>query len=224
MISPAADYRNQQTFKADSAKPSDSTAVTSQYQEDMHFLKCLARKEDKQTHKRDVLLPRYLPEVERYLQSGKIYYHAVFVQCTIWLFDTEQFDLALAYAGIATKQGQISPFKRSIAAFAADTIYQWAEQQFEQRLDIDPYFAIVLNHLTTDWKLPEQLCAKYYKLAGMYVLSKAHETGLPSHIHDQQTLLLADSLFIRAEQEHYKIGVKTQRNRIQMRLKALAAE
>ncbi|MEC4725846.1 hypothetical protein HWQ46_09850 [Shewanella sp. D64] len=224
MISPAADHRNQQTFKIDSAKPCDSVSITSQFQEDMHFLKCLERKEDKQTHKREVLLPRYLPEVTRYLQSGKIYYHAVMVQCTVWLFDTEQFELALAYTGIATKQGQISPFKRSLAAFAADAIYLWAVQQFEQGRDIDPYFAIVLNHLLTDWKLPEQLCAKYFKLAGLYVLSKAHETGLPSHIVDEKTLRLADSLFLRAEQEHYKIGVKTHRNRIEMRLKALAAQ
>ncbi len=116
---------------------------------------------------------------------------------------------------------QPSPFRRPLCVFAADTIYQWAERQFEARQPIDPYFAIVLSHMRSDWRLPEALCARYCKLAGQYVLSQAADNGLPSHIHDRQTLETALKLFEMAHQEYPKIGVKTLITRIQMRLNAL---
>ncbi|MDC8855990.1 phage terminase small subunit [Shewanella algae] len=221
MISPAADWREQQTFVSAPSLGTDNGTLHRQFDEDISFIKQLSRQEDRQAYKRDTLLPRYLPEVERYLAAGKVYVHTIFVQCIIWLFDTEQFDLALAYAGTAIKQGQPSPFRRPLCVFAADTIYQWAERQFEARQPIDPYFAIVLSHMRSDWRLPEALCARYCKLAGQYVLSLAADNGLPSHIHDRQTLETALKLFEMAHQEYPKIGVKTLITRIQMRLNAL---
>lgn len=222
MISPTADFREQQGFVSHPDKGAAHETLMQQFNQDVVFLKQLSRHEDRCDLKRDTLLPRYRPAVQRYLDSGKCYANALFVQCIIWLFDTEQFDDALDWVEIAIKQHQPSPFRRPLSVFAADTIYQWAERQLTSSKPIDPYFARVLAHMHRDWRLPEALSAKYYKLAGLHVLKQAAANGQPSHVHDTGVLNVAMKLLEKAQQEHTKIGVKNLINRIQMRLRALA--
>ncbi|WP_051201900.1 phage terminase small subunit [Ferrimonas senticii] len=222
MISPAANFREQVTFKAAPNQwAAERDTIERQFDEDLAFLRQLARQDDRNDFKRDTLLPRYLPEVARYLAAGKVYQHRIFVQCIVWLFDTEQLGQALDYTHIAVMQGQTSPFRRPMEVFAADVVFAWAERQFAARQSIDPYFAVVLTRLTHDWRLPEPLCARYYKLAALHILAKEDPSMVPSAIDNASALQTAQKLLEMAQQQYSKIGVKTLIGRISMRLNAL---
>ncbi|HHX3894317.1 TPA: phage terminase small subunit, partial [Citrobacter freundii] len=64
---------------------------------------------DRVEFKRDVLLPRWTPTVEAYLESGQVYANPVFAWCVIWLFDVGDLDKALDWADIAISQQQATP-------------------------------------------------------------------------------------------------------------------
>ncbi|WP_105634590.1 phage terminase small subunit [Cronobacter dublinensis] len=53
---------------------------------------------NREAYKRDVLLPRWMPTVESYLEGGKVYPNPVFAWCVVWLFDAGDFEKALAWA------------------------------------------------------------------------------------------------------------------------------
>ncbi|STQ13061.1 phage terminase subunit [Enterobacter cloacae] len=52
---------------------------------------------DRIEHKRNVLLPKWVPTVEAYLASGQVYANPVLAWCVIWLFDVGDLDKALEW-------------------------------------------------------------------------------------------------------------------------------
>lgn len=183
---------------------------------------------DKITHKKTVLLPKWLPIVAEYLTKvengkGKKYDHPIFAYCIIWLFDVENLDQAINYAFKAIDYGQpmADGIRRSWPSFVADTVYTWAEEQAEKGNSIEPYFGQVFEQVTTRWALREQVSAKYYKFAGLALLRS--ETGdiTPAHVGDIDRLKRADQLLAKAAELHKHAQVKTVRNRIAMRIRAL---
>lgn len=195
---------------------------------DLKRLKSFVRRSDKVAHKRDVLLPKWLPIVTEYLEQvetkkGKRYDHPIFAYCTVWLFDVGNLSMAIEYGlkAISYAQPMVPGIRRKWPSFIADNVFEWAEDQAEQGNSIEPYFSDVFNHVANSWKLPEQVTAKYYKFAGLALLRTENGKVTPSHIGDISKLKQADTLLAKAAELHKHAQVKTVRSRIAMRIRAL---
>ncbi|HCU66179.1 MAG TPA: terminase [Rheinheimera sp.] len=197
---------------------------------DLKRLKAFERRADKIAHKRDVLLPKWLPIVEAYLNERKekghektVSDHPIFAYVTVWLFDVGNLGRALEFAFAAIELGQpmAGSIRRKWPGFIADTVFDWAELQAEHGHSIEPYFGTVFNRVVGEWKLPEQVTAKFYKFAGLALLRAKNGDIAPSHIGDVDRLKRADQLLEKAADLHKHAQVKTVRNKIAMRLRAI---
>ncbi len=131
--------------------------------------------------KRNELLGKYQPYIQRYCESGLVFPNRVLVQVMVWLFDTAQFDDGLELAEIAIAQGQLMPerFKRDIQTFVADAVCEWAYDEYSAERSPEPYLSDLLVRVDGDWRLPEQIPAKYHKLIGIRALeAEEFETAL----------------------------------------------
>ena len=193
---------------------------------DRERLAALPRIQDRVELKRNELLPKWLPHVERYLSAGKVWPNPVFAWCIIWLFDTGELERALDWADIAIAQDQPTPdrLKSRFPAFVADQILAWAELQAESGHAIEPYFSRVFKHIREDWRLHEKHTAKFYKFAGEFLLRDSSGTPAPSIITDREALSRAFELLTVADKLWPKIGVKSRINRIEARLRQLDKE
>ncbi|HBA6939913.1 TPA: terminase [Escherichia coli] len=188
----------------------------------LHDIELIA---DKKAFKRDTLLPRWLPHVRDYLDRGRVYQNPVFVYCVIWLFDTGQFEPALQWADIAVAQGQKTPerFRSGLPTFVAHFILEWAEGEAERGNGYEPYFSQVFDRIRHTWQVNERLTARYYRFAGLQLLRNGGDRPQASAVSDPEVLMQADELLASAEALHPRIQVKTHRQRIAMRLRALLA-
>ncbi len=71
------------------------------------------------------------------------------------------------------------------------------------------------------WRLHEQVTAKWYKFAGLQLLRGEDGQKTAAGVDDVETLQKADQLLATAEQYYLKIGVKTQRQTIAARIRKL---
>lgn len=164
----------------------------------------------RQLLKRDELLPKYLDYVQRYRDSGLSFPNSVVMQVLVWLFDTEQFEAGLDLANFAMEQGQPMPerFKRNVQTFVADAVIEWAEAEQKAGRSPEPYLSDLLPRVDDEWKLTEQIPAKYHKLIGIRALDAREWTKAITH-------------FERATELHAAVGVGT---RLEGARKALAKE
>lgn len=196
---------------------------------DLKKLKSFARRQDKISHKRDVLLPKWLPIVDEYLaqvaSGDKPYDNPLFARCTIWLFDISDFGraLELAFKAIELDQPMAPGIRREWPSFISDTVFEWAEIQAEHGRSVEPYFSQVFAKVADHWKLAEPITAKFYKFKGLSLLRSTTGEVKPSTIGDADLLQQADSLLEKAASLHKHAGVKTVRHQIEMRLRALEA-
>ena len=200
---------------------------------DLKRLKACVRRADKIAHKRDVLLPKWLPVVKDYLASlesslennseVKPYDHPIFAYCTIWLFDISDLSGAISFGLKAIEYGQpMAPgIRRKWPSFIADTVFDWAQTEAEHGNSVEPYFTDVFEHVVNEWVLPEQVTAKFYKFAGLALLRSQNGDVTPSRVGDVAKLKKADQLLAKAADLHKHAQVKTVRNRIAMRIRAL---
>ncbi|WP_089368137.1 phage terminase small subunit [Pseudoalteromonas nigrifaciens] len=195
-------------------------------EDDLKRLKSYVTRADKITHKREVLLPKWLPIVEDYLaKKGKQNEdNPIFAYCTIWMFDVGNFarGLEFGFRAIEFNQPMASSIRRKWPGFIADTVFDWAQTQAEKGHSIEPYFGQVFSNVANHWKLPEQVTAKYYKFAGLALLRSKNGDISPSTVGDVQRLQQADGYLAKAAELHKHAQVKTVRNKIAMRLRAIA--
>ncbi|PSW14410.1 terminase [Photobacterium rosenbergii] len=192
-------------------------------EEDIKRLKQLSRIADKVAMKRNELLPKYMPYVERYLAEGDVFANQVFAYVVIWLFDTEQFDQAIEWAFLCIEQGQPTPdsVKRDWPHFAADVVLAWCEVQAERGNSVEPYCSTVFKKVSNEWRLNEKLTAKWFKFCGLLLLRDIHGKALPSSVESADKLQQATELLMKAQEFNPKCGVKTVLDKIDMRLRAL---
>ncbi|MEC5342163.1 phage terminase small subunit [Brenneria populi] len=190
---------------------------------DIERLKSQPMIRDRVEMKRRELLPRWLPTVRAYLDSGEVYQHPIFAYCIVWLFDVDEFDQALDWADIAIAQGQRTPdnIKRSFAAFVADTVLEWAEQTADSGQSVEPYFSRTFNNVVENWRLHEEITAKWFKFAGLLLLRDDHGQPRATASDDVALLEKADLLLAQAEKYHRKVGVGTMRKTIAARIRSL---
>jgi hypothetical protein len=176
--------------------------------------------------KRDELLPRWLPTVEAYLAGDKRYMNLALVYCVIWLFDTGEMERALDWADIAISEGQAMPenFKSTMPAFVADTMLEWATNEAAAGHSIEPYFKRTFNNIRDKWRLHEDINAKWFKFAGLYLLRDENGAPRATAVEDVDVLEQADALLAQAEKYNKNAGVKTMRTKIAARINGLTAE
>lgn len=112
-------------------------------EKDVEHARTLLTIADRIEFKRDVLLPRWVPTVEAYLESNQVYANPVFAWCVIWLFDVGDLDKALDWADIAISQQQATPdrLRSNFPTFVADTMLAWAQETAGRGESIEPYFS-----------------------------------------------------------------------------------
>lgn len=192
---------------------------------DVARLRGIERVADKVEMKRSELLPKWLPHARAYLEGERVYQNPILVYCIIWLLDTQQFGQALDWADIAIAQGQETPgnIKSKLPTFVASNILNWAEREAEAGHSVQPYFSQVFGKVAKTWQINERLAARYYKFAALLLL-RSGGSEQPSAISSVDLLEQADALLEKAALLHQKVQVKTLRQRIAMRLRALAGE
>lgn len=190
---------------------------------DVKKLRGLTRIADRIDMKRDELLPRWEPVAREYVESGKAYPNPILVYCIIWLIDVKRFDTALAWADLAIEQGQEMPpnIKSKMPAFIAASIYDWAEMEAEAGRTVEPYFCQVFDKVAHHWRLNERIASKYYRFAALWLLRDEDGKPRASSITDVALLEKSDQLLAKASELHPKIQVKTMRERIAARIRAL---
>ncbi|WP_442904096.1 phage terminase small subunit [Hafnia sp.] len=231
MITPAQRFRRnlavQQQLQANEALTPSPDSLHLQLRElenDVSRLRSLVARSERVDMKRDVLLPKWMPTVEQYLKGEKVFNNPPFMYCIIWLFDTGELGKALDWADIAIAQNQTTPenFKSNLPTFVADTMLGWARDQFASGNSIEPYFSRTLKNVAEQWRLHEELKAKWMKFAGVYLLrDDAGKAVSPSGINDPERLKMADAYLAAAQSLHRNSGVKSIRERIDARLRAM---
>lgn len=176
--------------------------------------------------KRDVLLPRWMPTAQTWLEGGSVQQNPVFAWCVVWLFDTGQFDQALDWADVAIVRGQDTPaaFGSTFPVFVADTMLSWAEQEAAQGNDLEPYFSRTLENVMQHWNVYEVIKAKYLKFSGLHLLRDENGEPRAAATDDRDVLLRAKELLEQAKGFDPKCGVGTMLQRIAARLRALEKE
>ncbi|ECF2922858.1 terminase [Salmonella enterica subsp. enterica serovar Manhattan] len=190
---------------------------------DVKRLRSLTTLADRIDMKSNDLLPKWEPVVREYVESGKAYPNPILVYCIIWLIDVRRFDTALAWADLAIQQGQEMPpnIKSKMPAFIAASIYDWAEVEAEAGRTVEPYFQQVFDKVAHHWRLHERIASKYYRFAALWLLRDEDGKPRASSITDVALLEKADRLLAKAAELHPKIQVKTMRQRIAARIRAL---
>ncbi|MBD1229332.1 phage terminase small subunit [Xenorhabdus griffiniae] len=195
-------------------------------EQDVKRLRGLLTTAERVEMKRRELLPNYLPTAQRYLDEGEVYSNPIFVYCVIWLFDIGEFDQGLDWADIAIEQGQLTPdhFRSGFPAFVADTVLLWAQREAEAGNPVEPYFSRTFHNVTEKWKVHEKIKAKYYKFAALRLLKGDNADIKASSVDSLDVLAQADSWLATAHQYNPASGVKTYRQRIAARIRALTNE
>ncbi|MGV7960367.1 phage terminase small subunit [Photorhabdus tasmaniensis] len=195
-------------------------------EQDIKRLRQLALTAERVEMKKRELLPNYLPTAERYLAEGEIYRNPIFAYCVIWLFDIGDFAKGLDWADIAIEQGQLTPdnFRSSFPAFVADTVLLWAQVEADAGNSVEPYFSRTFQNVTGKWKVHEKIKAKYYKFAALNLLKGDNAEIKASSVDRWDVLEQVDIWLSKAHQCNPKSGVKTYRQRIAARLRALTTQ
>lgn len=195
-----------------------------EFEQDKLKLKEFVQIAEKVNHKRDVLIPKYKPVAEAYLEAGESYQNPIFTDLIIWLFDVGDLETAVNWLFKAIELNLPTPenFKReSWAVVCADAVLEWAEVQQTHGYSVEPYFSQVLEKIDTVWKLPEQLEAKWYKFAGYSLLLNDKNEPQPSQVGDIERLEKARNWLNKAKEKHEKCGVKTKIAEIEQRIRAI---
>lgn len=153
-------------------------------EKDVAAAAAISNRAERMEFKRDVLLPRWMPTAQTWLESDSMHQNPVFAWCVIWLFDTGQFDQALDWADVAIERGQETPaaFGSAFPVFVADTVLAWAETEAAQGQDVEPYFSRTLGNVMQHWNMYEVIKAKY-RLCGRAAYNACRK---PEYYRDNQ--------------------------------------
>ena len=192
---------------------------------DKKTLKNITSIADKIAHKRDVLVPKYLHGIDKYIEAGAKHPSPIFSAVIVWLFDIGDLDTFIKWCIIAIEKNISTPenIKRNWETFCADSIFSWAEKQIEKGNSIEPYFSFVFEKIQScEWRLFEKISAKYYKLSALQLLRNENGEVKVTHVCDIETLKKALDFLIKADELNPQVGVSDLiKNRIPSRIKAL---
>ncbi|MDQ2216388.1 phage terminase small subunit [Vibrio parahaemolyticus] len=232
MVSPLAKQRrklieqqaNQSVPEVISGADTDSLHIRLiEFEEDRKYLRSLNAIADRIKHKREVLVPKYKPYVQAYLESGEAFENPIFTNLVVWLFDIKELDTAIEWCMKAIELELPTPenFRRDWPTFCADEVLAWAEKESERGHSIEPYFSQVFEKVEKDWRLHEKVHAKWYKFAGLYLIRNEEGQPQATAVGNVETLEKALALLQHAHEKHSKVGVGTQIKKIEARIRAI---
>ncbi|PWF74633.1 terminase [Vibrio sp. T9] len=232
MVSPLAKQRrkliekqaNQSAPGVSSGADTDSLHIRLiEFEEDRKYLRSLNAIADRIKHKREVLVPKYKPYVQAYLESGEAFENPIFTNLVVWLFDIKELDTAIEWCMKAIELDLPTPenFRRDWPTFCADEVLAWAEKESERGHSIEPYFSQVFEKVEKDWRLHEKVHAKWYKFAGLYLIRNEEGQPQATAVGNVETLEKALALLQHAHEKHSKVGVGTQIKKIEARIRAI---
>ena len=232
MVSPLAKQRrklieqqaNQSAPEVVSGADTDSLHIKLiEFEEDRKYLCSFNAIADRIKHKREVLVPKYKPYVQAYLESGEAFENPIFTNMVVWLFDVKELDAAIEWCMKAIELDLPTPenFRRDWPTFCADEVLAWAEKESERGHSIEPYFSQVFEKVEKDWRLHEKVHAKWYKFAGLYLIRNEEGQPQATTVGNVETLEKALALLQHAHEKHSKVGVGTQIKKIEARIRAI---
>lgn len=232
MVSPLAKQRrqliekqaNQSALGVSSGADTDSLHIKLiEFEEDRKYLRSLNAIADRIKHKREVLVPKYKPYVQAYLESGEAFENPIFTNLVVWLFDIKELDTAIDWCMKAIELDLPTPenFRRDWPTFCADEVLAWAEKESERGHSIEPYFSQVFEKVEKDWRLHEKVHAKWYKFAGLYLIRNEEGQPQATAIGNVETLEKALALLQHAHDKNSKVGVGTQIKKIESRIRSI---
>ena len=195
--------------------------LLAELENDKRVLKGFNRIEDKVKHKREELVPKYRAAIEEYLEDEETFDNPLFAQMIIWLFDIGEIDTAIEWCDKAIELGVDSPLNRDFATFCADQILEWSHKMANTGHSIEPYFEQIFEKVRVTWRLNEQLTAKYFKFAGLFLLRDKDGRPTASSVGDVETLEKSLALLTEAGKISAKAQVQTVINKIEQRIRAL---
>ncbi|MFA0438612.1 phage terminase small subunit [Vibrio sp. 10N.222.51.C12] len=232
MVSPLAKQRKQLLeMQANQSAPETVSGVDTdslhikliEFEEDRKHLRSFNAIADRIEHKRNVLVPKYKPYVQRYLESGDQFENPIFTNVVIWLFDIKELDVAIDWCMKAIERDLPTPenFRRDWPTFCADEVLAWAEHESERGNSIEPYFSQVFEKVEKEWRLHEKVHAKWYKFAGLFLIRNEQGNPQATAVGDVKVLEKALALLNHAHEKHCKVGVGTQVKKIEQRIRAI---
>ena len=156
-----------------------SQLLDSSLQEDLKRLKEIQSRERKVQAKREQLLPKYEEYVNKLMADQKT--HQIIAWYMVWLFDCGEIDSALALTEYCELHSVPMPerIKRKPSVFAADEVLAWAERELDSDRSPNPYFGRMFACIhNNEIDVPDELRAKYYKLAGLIEFERGGELRL----------------------------------------------
>ncbi len=216
--------KKQQTSGVSHVANTDSLHIKLiEFEEDRKYLRSFNAIADRVTHKRNVLVPKYKPYAQSYLDSGELFENPIFTNLVIWLFDIKELDTAIEWCLKAIELDLPTPenIRRDWPTFCADQVLAWAEQESEHGHSIEPYFTQVFEKVENEWRLHEKVHAKWYKFAGLYLIRNEEGQPQATAVGSVETLEKALALLQHAHDKHDKIRVSTQIDKIKARIRAI---
>jgi hypothetical protein len=188
--------------------PSD--VIFAALQQDLSALHDISDVAKKIELKRTVLLPKWLPFITQYRDSGAHKPFEPLVRFVIWQLDAEHIAEAIEWADFAIKQQQPMPngFARTLDSFTAETIHDWAQRQFKAGDSAEPYLSQVIERIESrQWLVNEPIILnKLFKLVGEF----AEKDNQPE---------IAEKYYLKCvEVNPEKHGVKTRLSALQTKL------
>lgn len=170
---------------------------------DLADLKAIVSVKEKIEHKRNVLLPKYLPKAKSILQNHELLTSnkplPLLVYCMIWSFDTGDIEQGFEFYQAVLRSNQDMPenIRSNPTVFAFGAFYDWAKEQHANGRSAEPYLTNVYQHIDEqDIKLPDELMANIHKLVGDYHFD-SKEFDLASSAFEQASLLLGEKAKVK---------------------------
>jgi tetratricopeptide (TPR) repeat protein len=149
------------------------------------------------------VIPNYLGYLETFVAEEHEHPNGILSQVIVWLFDTQQFELAQKYADVALAQGQKLParFKTpNFETFICDELCVYANNQLKNKQPA-PALQYAIDGINNEWDVNKVLTGKIFVVAGKL----AHAAG------DLET---AVDYFTKALEINDRAGVKKLRDEL----------
>ena len=142
-------------------------------QQDLAALHNITDVQKKVALKKEKLIPKWLPFITEYKDSGAHHPFEPLVWFCIWLLDAELVDQCIEFSDLAIKQQQKLPpnfTTSSLDTFIAEGLHDWAQRQLKAGHSAEPYLTQVLERVESkQWLVDHPIALnKIYKLVGQF--------------------------------------------------------
>lgn len=230
-VTPAMASLRRKQAQAAAATATDSGQTTgsayelmqAQLYEHTRALKAIQSVERKVEAKRGFLAD-YWPWVDGVLAAGQGGEDMVLTSVFVWAIDAGEYDRALQMGAYILQHGLKLPdrYQRDPATTLIDEFADAALKPGGQAKGPSTDHLVTVAEITAAHDVPDQARAKLYKALG-YAVAQRKDANDPFEQLDKEAATQAHALLTRALELHAACGVKKDIERLERRLKAIAA-